>query len=649
MNHTQLLALTIGRVPGTAIQLEDPSVSASHAMISVHDGRLFLADVGSTNGTFVNGQRVTSAFVTPNDRVLIGAVPFPWHHPNVVPLLAAVGAAPPPSPSVSLHQSSSEHSSLASSRSNYGSPIDDDVPPALPVAHTGRRIALALGVVTVLGAGGALGFFLLDRDSSSALPELSSVPSNAPIVGDSTNPVALPPLDLSIPTATHLFADRMADQVDVRRQQERVEETRFRLWSQVHHDGFLLNNSARLPRQSWAVPLGVVDGPNGQSLAVGTTRCVIDYEYPHGEGDLASFHNLALFTGMEANSGRDAQVFRITDPADLVGQQYWDFSDGFLLDPVLRTRYRQDLRQNPQWGVTAELVEGNWGSDNTGVDFAILYFPLADPGTETLEPRVNRTLNMRDPRERMAEMLGGRTSLWGDTFQFSLVSRECMDETTRAIADQARSHQMLQVFAIATAVVLVGVISGGLGTAMFASLKTAVAGIFQSRIARTLAPQLLGAVWRTLVRTMNGERFRDAAWDEAGRLVVHFTRENGELEQTIIAGITREGLSEDAARHVVGAVRSLVTSGGEFTVPTLSREGTEVGSLMDASRQLDVGAELLARGVVRLDTRDPSLFTQQPTLVRAARDALVRGASPLVADPAYRARLEATSAGLAIQ
>lgn len=91
MNHPQLLALTIGRVSGTTIRLEDPSVSGSHAMISVHDGRVFLADVGSTNGTFVNGERVTSAFVTPHDRVLIGAVPFPWHHPNVAPLLAAVG------------------------------------------------------------------------------------------------------------------------------------------------------------------------------------------------------------------------------------------------------------------------------------------------------------------------------------------------------------------------------------------------------------------------------------------------------------------------------------------------------------------------------------------------------------------------------
>lgn len=649
MNHTQLLALTIGRVPGTAIQLEDPSVSASHAMISVHDGRLFLADVGSTNGTFVNGQRVTSAFVTPHDRVLIGAVPFPWHHPNVAPLLAAVGAAAPPSPSVSLHRSSSEHASLASSRSTYGAPIDDDAPPALPVARTGRRIALALGVVTILGAGGALGFFLLDRDSSSALPELSSVPSSAPIVGDSMNAVALPPLDLSIPTATHLFADRMADQVDVRRQQERVEETRFRLWSQVNSEGWIFDG-AKEPRSSWAVPLGLVEGPRGRSLAVGTTRCLVDYSYPFQRmhRDRASFRNLALYTGIEPGSGRDAQIFRVVEPAHLAGTRYSNIREGLLYrNPLLASRFGSELR-NDSLGVSAELVEGNW-NDSSGVDFVILYFPLADSGTRTLQPRENRTLNMRDPRERMSEALGGRTNLWGDTFRFSLVSEECMEATNAAFADHERSHQMLQVFAIATAVVLVGVISGGLGTAMFASLKTAVAGIFQSRIARTLAPQVLGAVWRTLVRTMNGERFRDAAWDEAGRLVVHFTRENGELEQTIIAGITREGLSEDAARHVVGAVRRLVTSGGEFTVPTLSREGTEVGSLMDASRQLDVGAELLARGVVRLDTRDPSLFTQQPTLVRAARDALVRGASPLVADPAYRARLEATSAGLAIQ
>jgi hypothetical protein len=644
MNHTQLLALTIGRVPGTAIQLEDPSVSASHAMISVHDGRLFLADVGSTNGTFVNGQRVTSAFVTPNDRVLIGAVPFPWHHPNVAPLLAAVGAAAPASPSVSLHRPSE----AAPQASSASSPVDDD-PPALPVAWTGRRIAIALGAISVIGAVGVFGFFRVGGSTSNSIPELTSAPSTAPVAGLSTTPVALPTLDLSLPTASHLFAERMADQVDVRRQQERVEETRFRLWSQVISEGIIFDE-AKPPRSSWGVPLGLVDGPRGQSLAVGTTRCLIDYSYPFERmhRDRASFRNLAIYTGLEPNTGRDAQVFRLIDPAHLPGTRYASARKGHLYrNPFFSERFGSELRDDT-FGVSAELVEGNWG-DSSGVDFVILYFPLADPGVQTLQPRENRTLNMRDPRERMAEALGGRTSLWGDTFRFSLVSEECMEATNDAFATHERSHQMLQVFAIATAVVLVGVISGGLGTAMFASLKTAVAGIFQSRIARTFATQALGAVWRTLVRSMNGESFRDAMWDEAGRLVVHFTRENGELEQTVIAGITREGLSEDAARHVVGAVRSLVTSGGEFTLPTLSREGTEVGSLMDASRQLDVGAELLARGVVRLDMRDPSLFTQQPTLVRAARDALVRDASPLVADPSYRARLETTSATLAIQ
>lgn len=632
MNHTQLLALTIGRVPGTAIQLEDPSVSASHAMISVHDGRLFLADVGSTNGTFVNGERVTSAFVTPDDRVLIGAVPFPWHHPNVAPLLVSVGLASPSTPSVS----------------RYRAPVDDDVAPAFPVARTGRWVAIGLGTLTILGVAGALVFWFVGAPTSS-LPELSSSPESASLSELPIPTVALPPLDLSVPTATHLFAERLADQVDVRRQQERVEETRFRLWSQVISEGIIFDD-AKPPRSSWGVPLGLVDGPRGRSLAVGTTRCLVDYSYPFAQmhRDRASFRNLALYTGLEPSTGRDPQVFRLIDPPHLPGTRYSNARQGHLnRNPLFSDRFGHELR-NDAFGVTAELVEGNW-NDSSGVDFVILNFPLADPGTQTLQPRENRTLNMRDPRERMAEALGGRTNLWGDTFRFSLVSEECMEATNAAFADQARSHQMLQLFAVATAVVLVGVISGGLGTAMFASLKTAVAGIFQSRIARTVAPEALGAVWRTLVRTVNGESFRDAAWDEAGRLVVHFTRENGELEQTIVAGITREGLSDDAARHVVGAVRRLVTSGGEFTVPTLRREGTEVGSLMDASRQLDVGAELLARGVVRLDTRDPSLFTQQPTLVRAARDALVRGASPLVADPSYRGRLEATSTSLTTQ
>ena len=52
-------AVVIGREPGCALQLNHPNVSRRHAQIAVRDGRHELRDLGSSNGTFVNGRRVT--------------------------------------------------------------------------------------------------------------------------------------------------------------------------------------------------------------------------------------------------------------------------------------------------------------------------------------------------------------------------------------------------------------------------------------------------------------------------------------------------------------------------------------------------------------------------------------------------------------
>lgn len=48
----------IGRDPGCDIVIADPNVSKKHAKISVQGPSVFLEDLGSTNGTFVNGKRV---------------------------------------------------------------------------------------------------------------------------------------------------------------------------------------------------------------------------------------------------------------------------------------------------------------------------------------------------------------------------------------------------------------------------------------------------------------------------------------------------------------------------------------------------------------------------------------------------------------
>ena len=51
-------ALTIGRSPQTDLQISDPFASARHARIYEQEGFFYVEDMGSTNGTYLNGRRL---------------------------------------------------------------------------------------------------------------------------------------------------------------------------------------------------------------------------------------------------------------------------------------------------------------------------------------------------------------------------------------------------------------------------------------------------------------------------------------------------------------------------------------------------------------------------------------------------------------
>ena len=52
-------AIVMGRGPNNDIVFADPEVSRQHTQITLEsDGRFFIRDLGSTNGTFVNGHRL---------------------------------------------------------------------------------------------------------------------------------------------------------------------------------------------------------------------------------------------------------------------------------------------------------------------------------------------------------------------------------------------------------------------------------------------------------------------------------------------------------------------------------------------------------------------------------------------------------------
>ena len=64
--------ITIGRLPGNTLVLSHPQVSGNHARLEQVPGGYRLADLGSTNHVYVNGQRVTSQLLRPGDEIRIG-------------------------------------------------------------------------------------------------------------------------------------------------------------------------------------------------------------------------------------------------------------------------------------------------------------------------------------------------------------------------------------------------------------------------------------------------------------------------------------------------------------------------------------------------------------------------------------------------
>jgi len=65
-------SVLIGRASGCDLPMPHPSVSKHHAMIFRQNNALFIKDMGSTNGTYVNGQRVEQAPLNNGDVVQIG-------------------------------------------------------------------------------------------------------------------------------------------------------------------------------------------------------------------------------------------------------------------------------------------------------------------------------------------------------------------------------------------------------------------------------------------------------------------------------------------------------------------------------------------------------------------------------------------------
>ncbi|ABF43329.1 FHA domain containing protein [Candidatus Koribacter versatilis Ellin345] len=89
-------AVTIGRLPDNDIHIDDLSVSGHHAKIVLEDGQYAVHDESSTNGTYVNGQKLAYAVLTNEDSVLIGRHLLVFEEEKAAPVAARPLAAAPP-------------------------------------------------------------------------------------------------------------------------------------------------------------------------------------------------------------------------------------------------------------------------------------------------------------------------------------------------------------------------------------------------------------------------------------------------------------------------------------------------------------------------------------------------------------------------
>lgn len=108
--------VTIGRTADNGIQIEDASVSSSHAeIVPQGDGNYLLRDLGSTNGTRVDGAGISEANLGDGSRIMFGKIDATF--------VSEVGGAAQPLPEESRIEARPAASSVKPSNFANASPF----------------------------------------------------------------------------------------------------------------------------------------------------------------------------------------------------------------------------------------------------------------------------------------------------------------------------------------------------------------------------------------------------------------------------------------------------------------------------------------------------------------------------------------------
>ena len=129
--------LVVGRRESSDIVLRFPNVSGSHCELSLVDGYWFVKDLASSNGTKVNGVRVSEKRLDPGDKLSVAR-----NHYEIAYEPSKLGAVSAPAESQSLNpwgKSLLEAAGLESRRRSSPPPSGSRSSPRRPEPPTGRH------------------------------------------------------------------------------------------------------------------------------------------------------------------------------------------------------------------------------------------------------------------------------------------------------------------------------------------------------------------------------------------------------------------------------------------------------------------------------------------------------------------------------
>ncbi|MEW5959815.1 MAG: FHA domain-containing protein [Chloroflexota bacterium] len=176
--------LTFGRDPDNDIMLDDSEVSRHHARLLQEDDQIILEDLGSTNGTLVNGKPIVGRHVMqPADIISIGASVFGVRG-FAAPTTIGVTQVSPKKPPVSTYTPPAPSSPPLATPPRPAPPPRPASPPAQ--ASEGLNM-LAIGgiaaLIVIVVIGAAISAYFLTRGRGAATASMPEVVITAPLNG----------------------------------------------------------------------------------------------------------------------------------------------------------------------------------------------------------------------------------------------------------------------------------------------------------------------------------------------------------------------------------------------------------------------------------------------------------------------------------